>query len=43
MGRFPLESGGSLEVGGVIYVPRLELLSVSVLEDMGYVVTFKNG
>jgi hypothetical protein len=41
--RFQLESGGSLEVAGVIYVPGLKLLSVSALEDMGYAVMFEDG
>jgi hypothetical protein len=41
--RFQLESGGSLEVARVIYVPRLKLLSVSTLEDMGYAVMFEDG
>jgi hypothetical protein len=41
--RFQLESGGSLEVAGVIYVPGLKLLSVSTLEDMGYAVMFEGG
>jgi hypothetical protein len=40
---FQLESRGSLEVAGVMYVPELKLLSVSALEDMGYAVTFKDG
>jgi hypothetical protein len=43
--RFQLESGVSLEVAGVMYVPGLKvnLLSVSALEDMGYAVTFEDG
>jgi hypothetical protein len=43
--RFQLESGISLEVAGVMYVPRLKvnLLSISALEDMGYSVTFEDG
>jgi hypothetical protein len=43
--RFQLESGVSLEVAGVMYVPGLKvnLLSVSSLEDMGYVVTLEDG
>jgi hypothetical protein len=41
--RFQLESGGSLEVAGVIYVPGMKLLSVSSLEDMGYAVMFEGG
>jgi hypothetical protein len=43
--RFHLESGGFLEVEDVLYVPELKknLLSVSVLEDMGFAVTFQRG
>jgi hypothetical protein len=41
--RFQLESGVSLEVAGVMYVPGLKLLSVSALEDMGYAVMFEDG
>jgi hypothetical protein len=41
--RFHLESSGSLEVAGVIYVPGLKLFSISAPEDMGYAVTFKDG
>jgi hypothetical protein len=43
--RFQLESGGSLEVVDVLYVPELRrnLLSVSALEDKGYAVLFQNG
>jgi hypothetical protein len=43
--RFQLESGGSLEVDEVMYVPelRVNLLSVSALEDKGYAVMFKDG
>jgi hypothetical protein len=43
--RFQLESGVSLEVAGVMYVLGLKvnLLSVSALEDMGYVVTLEDG
>jgi hypothetical protein len=43
--RFQLESGGSLEVVGVMYVPELKvnLLSVAALEDMGYAVMFEDG
>jgi hypothetical protein len=43
--RFQLESSGSLEVGEVLFVPELkvDLLSVSTLEDLGYVVMFKDG
>jgi hypothetical protein len=43
--RFQLESGGSLEVEEVLFVPRLKvsLLSVSALEDERYGVVFKHG
>jgi hypothetical protein len=43
--RFQLESGVSLEVAGVMYASgmNVNLLSVSALEDMGYVVTFEDG
>jgi hypothetical protein len=43
--RFQLESGVSLEVDEVMYVPelRVNLLSVSALEDMGYTVMFVDG
>jgi trimethylamine:corrinoid methyltransferase-like protein len=41
--RFQLESGVSLEVAGVMYVPGLKLLSVSALEDMGYAIMFEDG
>jgi hypothetical protein len=41
--RFQLESGGALEVAGVIYVPGMKFLSVSALEDMGYAVMFEDG
>jgi hypothetical protein len=43
--RFQLESGGSLEVAEVLFVPELKvnLLSVSALEDMGYAVMFEDG
>jgi hypothetical protein len=43
--RFQLESGGSLEVADVLYVPesRRNLLVVLALEDKGYVVLFQNG
>jgi hypothetical protein len=41
--RFQLDSGGSLEVEGVIYVPGLNFLSVSALEDMGYAIMFEDG
>jgi hypothetical protein len=39
---FSLESGGLLEALDVLYVPELKnnLLSISVLEDMGFVVNF---
>jgi hypothetical protein len=42
---FQLESGGSLEVDEVMFVPELKvnLVSVSTLEDMGYVVMFEDG
>jgi hypothetical protein len=42
---FQLESGVSLEVAGVMYVPRLKVnfFSISSLEDMGYAVTFEDG
>jgi hypothetical protein len=43
--RFQLESGGSLEVDEVMFVPelRVNLLSVSALEDKGYAVMFEDG
>jgi hypothetical protein len=43
--RFQLELGGSLEVEDVLYVPKLNMnfLSVSVMEDRGYAITFKDG
>jgi hypothetical protein len=43
--RFQLESGVSLEVDEVMYVPELKvnLLSISTLEDMGYEVMFIDG
>jgi hypothetical protein len=43
--RFQLESGGSLEVAKMLFVPEMKvnLLSVSTLEDMGYVVMFEDG
>jgi hypothetical protein len=43
--RFQLESGVSLEVDEVMYVPELKvnLLSISALEDMGYDVMFADG
>jgi hypothetical protein len=42
--RFYLDSGGSLEVEDVLYVldMRRNFLSVSALEDKGYVVLFQN-
>lgn len=42
---FQLESGGSLKVADVLYVPKLKmnLLSVSALEDKGYAVVFQDG
>jgi hypothetical protein len=41
--RFQLEFGGLLELDGVLFVPRLRvnLLSVSALEDVGYCALFK--
>jgi hypothetical protein len=43
--KFQLELGVSLEVDEVIYVPELKvnLLSISALEDMGYDVMFVDG
>jgi hypothetical protein len=43
--RFQLESGMSLEVDEVMYVPELSVnfLSVSALEDKGYAVMFEDG
>jgi hypothetical protein len=41
--KFQLESGGSIEVAEVIYVPGLKLLSVLALENMGYAVMFEDG
>jgi hypothetical protein len=43
--RFQLESGGSLEVDEVMYVPelRVNFLSMSTLEDKGYAVMFEDG
>jgi hypothetical protein len=37
--RFQLEYGGLLELDGVLFVPllRFNVLSVSALEDVGYV------
>jgi hypothetical protein len=42
---FQLESGSSLEVKDVLYVPGLtkNLLSVSVMEDKGFVIVFQKG
>jgi hypothetical protein len=42
---FLLEFGKNLEVEGVLFVPvlRVNLLSVSTLEDVGYVITFEFG
>jgi hypothetical protein len=42
---FQLESGGSLETKDVLYVPglRKNLLSVSAMEDKGFVVKFQKG
>jgi hypothetical protein len=42
---FQLESGSSLEVKDVLYVPRLRknLLLVSIMEDKGFVVKFQKG
>jgi hypothetical protein len=41
--RFQLEFGGLLELDGVLFLPglRVNLLSVSALEDVGYFVLFK--
>jgi hypothetical protein len=41
--RFQLEFGRLLELDGVLFVPglRVNLLSVSALEDVGYCVLFK--
>ena len=41
--RFQLEFGGLLELDGVLFVPglRVNLLSVSALEDVGYCTLFK--
>ena len=43
--RFQLESGGSLEVAKVLFVPELKvtLLSLLALEDEGYGVVFEHG
>jgi hypothetical protein len=41
--RFQLKFGGLLELDGVLFVPglRINLLSISALEDVGYCVLFK--
>jgi hypothetical protein len=41
--RFQLEFGGLLELDGVLFVPglRVNFLSVSALEDVGYFILFK--
>jgi hypothetical protein len=41
--RLQLEYGGLLEIDGVLFVPglRVNFLSVSSLEDVGYCVFFK--
>jgi hypothetical protein len=43
--RFQLEYVGFLELDGVLFVPwlRVNLLSVSALEDAGYCTLFKRG
>jgi hypothetical protein len=43
--RFQLEYGGFLELYGVLFVPglRVNLLSVSALEDVAYCTLFKRG
>jgi hypothetical protein len=43
--RFQLDSGGSLEVEELLFVPELKviLLSISALEDEGYGVMFQHG
>jgi hypothetical protein len=43
--RFLLDFEETLEVEGVLFVPglRVNLLSVSALEDVGYVITFECG
>ena len=43
--RFLLDFGEILEVEGVLFVPglRVNLLLVSTLEDVGYVITFERG
>jgi hypothetical protein len=40
--RFQLESGGSLEVADVLYVPLRRNFSVS-MEDKGYAISFEDG
>jgi hypothetical protein len=41
--RFQLEFWGVLELDGFLFIPRLRvnLLSVSALEDVGYCILFK--
>jgi hypothetical protein len=41
--RFQLEFGGLLELDGFLFVPglRVNLISVSALENVGYCVLFK--
>jgi hypothetical protein len=41
--RFRFEYGGFLELDGVLFVPglRVNLLSISALEDVGYCTLFK--
>jgi hypothetical protein len=43
--RFQLESGGSLEVDEVMFVPELtvNLLSMLALEDKGHAMMFEDG
>jgi hypothetical protein len=43
--HFQLESGGSFDAQEVLFVPGLKknLLSISVMEDKGYIVTFQRG
>jgi len=43
--RFHIEFGELLKVDGVLFVPRLRvvLLSMSALRDVGYVIMFKGG
>ena len=43
--RFQLEYGKFLELDGVLFVPglRVNLLSLSALEDVGYCTLFKRG